>query len=137
MAHTVPDHNVGNLLRNDFYTVRVKYDNTSQLYTFKVHTDLVVIPGDLVLVETRENKGTYRSVEVVKVDPVIDMQFDSDIRYKWVVSKIDDTRYAELCSRDADDIIRAKQIRTAKRVAALRDQCGIDSTEFQSTNVVV
>lgn len=82
-----------------FVAVKFQHDNgkyESKVYTYKTHEDFE--PGDLALVD---HFGGIKTVEVQKV--LRPHEVEGQFRFKWVVQKVDTTRYNEL--NDGEDQI--------------------------------
>jgi len=76
-------------------------------YTFK-SLDPTIKVGDLVVVQT----DTRHKFTVVKVEAVdVDIDLDSSIQFKWIVSKVDLAAFDILLAQEADAI---KTIRSAE-----------------------
>lgn len=85
------DKNIAAILREDTKTIAVKFtdDNgfsQSNAYTYITHLDLAV--GDWVVVPSGP-KDMLKICEVVAVDDDLEIEPNSDLKYKWVVDVID------------------------------------------------
>lgn len=88
------------IIETGYYTIGVSYDSSDVLYTFKVSNNIVLQEGDLVLVSDRNNKF-FRTVVVKRIDVIENIAYDSDIEYKWVVSKVDTSEYDRIMELEA------------------------------------
>lgn len=85
------DKNIAAILREDAKTIVVKFtdDNgftQSNAYTYITHLNLAV--GDWVVVPSGP-KDILKICEVVIVDDDLEIEPNSDLKYKWVVDVID------------------------------------------------
>ena len=92
------------------YQPEIASDRTKQTrYTFKTIDENIKV-GDLVLVPTDTRFG-FTVNEVVEVD--IDVDFDSNVQVKWVVSKVDLKAYEEIHAMENRliDVIKKGELR--------------------------
>lgn len=96
------DKNIAALLREDARTVKVQFTatpyemrralaNGEQLNPGQNHTyivDFEVLAGDYILVPTN-NSPVPKVAMVVAVDDGVDIQPNSDIKYKWAYNRVD------------------------------------------------
>ena len=81
------DKNIAALIREDAKTVQVSFNpgaGTAKTYTYI--TDLPVAVGDYLVVDV---SGEFKVVCVSFVDEDLSIEPNADIKYKWVVAKID------------------------------------------------
>ena len=84
------------LLQENIMTVKVRFDSSSKLYTYKTRmTDLEV--DDWVVVAPR---GQMKVVQIVKIDDTPDFDIDSGLRYDWIVQKVNTDEYENLVADD-------------------------------------
>jgi hypothetical protein len=83
------DKNIAAILREDTKTISVQFLNdngiASRNYTYITHLDVCI--GDFVVVPSGSN-DIWKICEVVGVDEDLDIEPNSDIKYKWVVDVI-------------------------------------------------
>lgn len=84
------DKNIAAILREDTKTITVQFINengvtASRGYTYITHLDVSV--GDFVVVPSGSN-DMWKICEVVHVDEDLDIEPNSDIKYKWVIDVI-------------------------------------------------
>lgn len=84
------DKNIAAILREDARTVQVCFDITSQdllgkLYTYVTHLDLQ--PDDIVVVPV--GSDDLKAAKVVVVSEGLDIEPNCDIKFRWVVGKVD------------------------------------------------
>lgn len=84
------------LLQSGFTTIQVEFKDSlpgrgQQSYTYKAWEDLGIEVGDEVVVDSPSKGMTV--VKVVGVDKVPKIDLDVDWTYKWIVCKVDSTRY--------------------------------------------
>lgn len=129
------------ILREDFTTVGVKFNNTSTVFTYKVDNETArkVKLGCTVIVPRMDKKAqaVYHDVEtmeemalemevrvpissgiVVEIHETPQIDLESEIQYKWVVDVMDFTRYHENNSKD--ETIR--QLANKSRAMSARQQ---------------
>jgi acetolactate synthase small subunit len=84
------DKNIAAILREDAKTCTVAFQNEngsmSAAYTYVTHLALEV--GDLVVVPSG-NHNSLKIAEVMTVDDDLEIEPNSDIKYKWVADVID------------------------------------------------
>jgi len=84
------DKNIAAILREDTKTCSVAFVNEngsmSSPYTYITHIDLEV--GNYVVVPAGNN-NVLKIAEVLSVDNELEIEPNSDIKYKWVVDVID------------------------------------------------
>jgi len=97
------DKNIAALMRHDARTVHVVLSNTSgdgwntKHYTYVSH--LALVPGDQIVVPV--NDGTCIAL-VKKIDDTVKIEPNSDITYKWVITKIDMAAHEANMQRNKD-----------------------------------
>lgn len=83
------DKNIAAILREDTKTISVQFINengaTSRNYTYITHLDVVV--GDFVVVPSGGH-DMWKICEVTEVHEELNIEPNSDIKYKWVVDVI-------------------------------------------------
>lgn len=84
------DKNIAAILREDTKTCSVSFPNEngsmSAPYTYITHLDLEV--GDYVVVPAGQH-NIFKIAEVTSVDDDLEIEPNSDTKYKWVVDVID------------------------------------------------
>lgn len=100
------DKNIAAILREDAHTVSVTFATDfepdvpfgGRCYTYV--TDVHLEAGDLVVVEVQS--GTKLSLgRVVKVDDDLNIEPNSDIKYSWIVARVDTKTHSENMVRNA------------------------------------
>lgn len=94
------------LFRQDFTTIKVKFkESDDKLYTYKClksEADALEI-GCHVIVDVSIYMGDdrkFKAAIVAQIDSVPDIDYDSDIIYKWIVCKVDTTIYNEILEQE-------------------------------------
>jgi hypothetical protein len=89
---TAMDKNIAALLRTDTRTIEVLMygDSTRAPKAYTYVTDLDIAVGDKVVVDAN---GDLRLVEVAVVHDGVNIEPNSNVQYKWIISKVDTTRY--------------------------------------------
>ncbi len=83
------DKNIAAILREDAKTCAVSFEDNGSMskpYTYVTHLPLEV--GDFVVVPCGVNNG-LKIAEVVRVDNDLEIEPNSDVKYKWVADVID------------------------------------------------
>lgn len=78
-----------------------------------------VQPGDKVLVDAR---GQLKVGLVVSVDATPQIDVESDIDYKWIVQKVDMTRYEQILESERQFGVQMEEARKAAVRAQLKQQ---------------
>jgi len=87
--------------QSNFQTIGVQLNaaNESRMYTYKAPIDMVLVPGDTVLIAKngtpKEGMPQYRAALVGEVHQYPQIDYTSDINYAWIVDKVDDVGYLE------------------------------------------
>jgi hypothetical protein len=110
-------------IQTNYTTVRVKYDKNGVLYTFKVLRDLILEPGDLVLIES--TRGFFRTVEVVSVDKNPDIDYEAPFEYKWIVSKVDLSDYQNIKQREQQILDKIEFLKRQQKQQSVIDASGL------------
>lgn len=100
------DKNIAAILREDARTVWVTFDMTTEpdvpfagkCYTYVTDMDLYV--GDIVVV-TSQQGPKMGLAKVVRVDDDLNIEPNSDIKYQWVVDRVDMAAYNDNMQRNA------------------------------------
>lgn len=101
------DKNIAAILREDTRTVEVRY-TTGRTYgakgedantTFTYVTTLTLQPGDLVVVPYQKH---FSVAEVVEVHDDLRIQPNEEIEYRWVVQKVDASRYYKILEQNRE-----------------------------------
>jgi len=93
-------HNLPNAIREDYYTISVLFQTNTKPYTYKVHKSIKLETGDAVVIDSPSG---LQIVSVWTVHDFPQINYDSNMEYKWIVCKVDKTLYEQLKSQD--DII--------------------------------
>jgi hypothetical protein len=85
------DKNIAAILREDTKTIKVKFFNQDGVangpaYTYITHLD--VKEGDCVVVPAGSS-DIFKVCEVYEVNEDLDIEPNSDIKYKWVIDVVD------------------------------------------------
>jgi len=87
--------------QKNFQTIGVKLNaaNGSRMYTYKAPINMVLAPGDTVLIAKngtpKEGMPQYRAALVGEVHEYPQIDYTSDTNYTWIVDKVDDVGYLE------------------------------------------
>lgn len=94
------DKNRAAFLREDAKTVNVQFQNSAKTFTYL--TTLALAEGERVVVPTLlANFHTLAVAQVVEVHDSVQIERDSPILYKWVITKIDETYYNHLLAQNS------------------------------------
>jgi len=126
-----------NAIDESFYTVGVVYaikDGLQQgmkLYTYKVKKDIDLDVGDIVVVECKDE---LKCAMVMEIHEIIDIDFNSNIDYKWIIQKVDMENYQKQLDVDKSvneqiKLAEVKKRREQARQLALEivDQTAIEN----------
>lgn len=106
------------LINDEVRAVRASYEDGvgANDYTFKTFDPLIAV-DDLVVVPT----DTRHKMTVVKITEVdIEMDLDTDIEIKWIVSRIDQTAHDETLAMEKDAITAVRSAERARKKDELR-----------------
>lgn len=98
---------------SELFNVEVKFPNSAQLYSYK--SEVEYAEGDTIVVDTPSNG----LVVVTVVGCTKGLTGGNFPKYKWVVAKVDRSRYDELVTNEATAI---KHIEAAKRADTVRKE---------------
>lgn len=86
------DKNIAALLRTDTRTVEVLLytDSTRAPKAYTYVTDLDLQVNDKVVVDAN---GEYKLAEIAAVHDGVNIEPNSSMQYKWIISKVDTTQY--------------------------------------------
>lgn len=95
--------------QSNFRTIKVRLrSDVDKLHTYKAPSDLDLSAGSTVVIQKpggpAPGTSPYRTAPVVSVDPIPDIDYGSDIDYKWVVGVVDDTRYLNQLEEEKETI---------------------------------
>lgn len=101
------------LMRDDSHTVVVKFNDPhngtgqSKGYTYKALKAWGVQKGDTVVVDTQYGMKT---AEVVEAHDGIDIDFNAEYNYKWIVCRVNVEQYTQLAETDKEFAEAMRQI---------------------------
>ena len=101
-----------------FKFVNVTFANSSQAYTYKTTLDLE--PGDSIIVETPRTGLTC--VKVIEVLSLEQADIRENIRYKWVVQKVDTAYYDEVKAMEQEVQKAVNDNRRTKMIKAMKKE---------------
>lgn len=109
----------------DFNTVGVRFTDSNKEYTYKTNDTFEL--GDSAVVCPN---GILKIVRISRVDETPQIDFGSNVEYKWIVQKIDTTNYANITDQEERMAVELrKSIANKKRnevKAALIEQIGAE-----------
>jgi hypothetical protein len=112
------DKNIAAILREDTKTCKVVFKdggNTSSEYTYITHLDVKV--DDWVVVQTGNN-ATLKVAQIAGVDDDLEIEPNSDMKFKWIIDVIDlETARANLARNQEIEKMLASTYRTHARQA--------------------
>lgn len=124
------DKNIAAILREDTKTISVQFINGegmtgSRNYTYITHLDVKV--GDFVVVPSGGN-DMWKICEVVGVDEDLDIEPNSDIKFKWVVDVIDSeaARANQARNKEIEGMLAASYRVNARQAYAQQFLSGAD-----------
>lgn len=118
--------NLAAMLMENVKTVDVRFKKNNGHYTYKTVEDLE--EGQVVVVDTQYGPKTARVMEVHNIP-----KFNSDMELKWVISKVDFTKFEKLNSIEQkfqDQLLRIEQqSKRQQALDALKERLGIEETD--------
>lgn len=91
--YSMQHKNIISIIQQDFFTVGVKFDGTSQIYTYKVPNSVKLEKDDHVVTRRAGTKAGYGVAKVVRIDEVPQIDLDAPYEYAWIVQRVDATGY--------------------------------------------
>jgi hypothetical protein len=89
------------ILQDSYTTISVKFENNNcSIYTYKCPLSEDVRVGDFVIVPPSCVKNYYNTGQIVEVHEA--PRIHQGIEYKWIVQRIDDSRYKQLLEVEDD-----------------------------------
>lgn len=114
----------------DLKTIKVKFSNSSTLYTYKT-IDKSIVQDEFVIVSF--NDATIKIARVVEVDNVPDLRKDVD--YKWIVQKVNFSTYNELNELEKQTFAKLQKLESEALInnsaAVLADRLNVDIETLQ------
>ncbi len=101
-------NNICSLFQDNFKTISVQFQEGYKLYTYKCLKDVEIEDGDTVVVFARNE---YKCATVKAVHENSEIDYDSNITYKWIVQKVDTNLHDEILESEAKFAKAFKQIR--------------------------
>lgn len=114
------------LINDSARAIRVNYDTVSGQETIVKTLDPDIKVDDYVVVET----STRHGMTVVKVTEVdLDIDLDSNVQIKWVVTKIDPEKHRQLLAQEALALSAIQSAEKRRRKDELRKSLFADHVE--------
>ena len=104
-------------------TVAVTFKGSSKLYTYKVPAGVELAVGDKAVVDSPIDG--YVTVSVVKVHEDCGIDIEAAFKYKWIIYKVDDTKYNELVSQERTMEEDLKKLRPKQQCASKSRRCSV------------
>ena len=127
-------HNIAALLMDSCKTVSVTFEvnlKGSTAYVYKTVLDLEF--GDSVVVNV---SGKLKVATVTEIHKVPRLDMDSQLEYKWIIQKVDTTKYDELLKLESEfqDTLTeiVQQDLREKAIDMLRVKLGSENTNLAS-----
>ena len=127
-------HNIAALLMESCKTVSVTFEvnlKNSTAYVYKTVLDLEF--GDSVVVNV---SGKLKIATVTEIHKVPRLDMDSQLEYKWIIQKVDTTKYDELLKLESefqDTLMEiVQQDLREKAIDMLRVKLGSENTNLAS-----
>lgn len=115
MSAPLREAQILNLLKDNYYTVKVKFQqgsNNPEGYTYKVPNNVELKVGDLVVVKSPFKGFTVAAVCEVHEFPEIEN--DQGYSYKWIANKVEVDAYEERCEKEYEITRKLYQLRKAQ-----------------------
>ena len=107
---------------DSFYIATACFESSTGSYAYKVPNDLKLEIGDEVLVVTPSNGAQV--VEVIGFKSYAEEEYSKPL--KWVVGKVDLSKYTELLEREEKALQVVKKRQAVKAVESVSDYLGTD-----------
>ena len=127
-------HNIAALLMDSCKTVSVTFEvnlKGSTAYVYKTVLDLEF--GDSVVVNV---SGKLKVATVTEIHKVPRLDMDSQLEYKWIIQKVDTTKYDELLKLESEFQDKLTEIvqqdLREKAIDMLRVKLGSENTNLAS-----
>lgn len=115
------------LLQEGYTTCKAKFAVGGKDYTYKLPLDMGVNVGDHVVVEVN---GEYKVVLISTIHPEPEIDIRAPYALKWVVSKVDTTRYQDQMAREQQALEHLqKQERATAKKRAIEQLMGLVDAE--------
>ena len=113
------NHHQEEMLLTDYYTIAVTFTDeaNAKRYIYKVDKTMEVAVGDIVIVAVSMK---YKFCKVQAVHEVAKVNFNSNIRYKYIVDVLDTTTYDRLAERSAQIAKTLEEVERSKLKRDLR-----------------
>lgn len=128
--------NIASMMIEGLKTVGVQFRHSGKSYTYKTMDTYEV--GDYAVVHAQ---GDYKIVEVVAVHKVPQIDVDSNIKYAWVVQKIDLDAHSQMLEREqefSEHLLELQQKSVRDNAATmLADKLGVSKDELLEASKVL
>lgn len=115
LKHTI------SLLQENFYTIGVVLSGGNS-YTYKVPKELQLEKEDLIVIDV---KGTTKLAYVDEIHDEPQIDFDSNIDYKWIIQKVDFTEYNKILEAEKEALKKIKAAKRAKEKQEIIEGLGL------------
>lgn len=124
------DKNIAAFLREGARTVNVAFENDEAAKTYTYVTDLEMTQGDVVLVKANDE---LKIAFVHSVDDDLKIEPNSNMKYKWVMGKIDMSYFLEneKKNEEVEEVIKNAYRSNLKRSFANQVLAGLDDEARQ------
>lgn len=112
-------HHIIDLMQDGYTTVKCVFPGSGRPYTYKALNGAVEV-GDICVIVGPENN--LKLVEVVQVDDYPDIDTDSNIKYKWIVQKVDLTLYKQLRDQEQEALKLLREVEWKGKQKELKDR---------------
>lgn len=119
------DKNIAAFLREGAKTVNIAYENDESAKTYTYITDLELEKGDVVMVKAGE---MLKVAFIHSIDDDLKIEPNAEIKYKWVMGKIDMTYFLENEKKNeqVEEVIKNAYRSNLKRSFANQVLAGLD-----------
>ena len=107
---------------DSFYVAVARFKGSSNVYAYKVPNDLKLVIGDEALVVTPSNG--VQVVEIVGFKSYAEEEYSKPL--KWVVCKVDLSKYKELLEREEEALQVIKNRQALMAIESINDYLGTE-----------
>lgn len=117
------------LLANKATLVGCTFGSSQKLYSFKTTEDLKI--DDYVVVQVAQSQSSPFGFAVVKVKALnVEADYENDINYKWVISKVPTEAFADLLEKEKNFVGALRTKAAEHKKSQVSSKLGLDLNEI-------